>query len=77
MSHSANCSSKTLQNIPIFCHKSFQRILTIEIYYNNPLKNRPEETQDGSFCIGETTVSIKQKVTNSAITVRYAVRFLV
>ena len=69
------------QSPPILIEHLIQKIVLykdkIEIYYNNPLKNRPEETQDGSFCIGETTVSIKQKVTNSAITVRYAVRFLV
>ena len=69
------------QSPPILIEHLIQKIVLykdkIEIYYNNPLKNRPEETQDGSFCIGETTVSIKQKVTNSAITVRYEVRFLV
>ena len=69
------------QSPPILIEHLIQKIVLykdkIEIYYNNPLKNRPNDKQDGSFCIGEITITIKQKVTNSAITVRYEVRFLV
>ena len=58
------------QSPPLLIEHLIQKIVLykdkIEIYYNNPLKNRPKDTQDGSFCIGETTISIKQKVTNSA-----------